>query len=121
MISRKKQMIKFLKERLGYGLAGFFVFLLTIAAVAKYFDGKMSNKYFWFVPLGFFLGLFLPKEIIGAIFLNTLKAGSTNPKTFEVANELDKPQKGLAVYIVYGIGVLLLFFLAYIVFITVFK
>ncbi len=114
-------MIKFLKERLGYGLAGFFVFLLIIAAVAKSFDGHMSNKYLWFVPFGFVLGLFLPKEVIGAIFLNTLKTGSRNPKSFEVAEEIDKPQKGLAVYFVYGFGVLLLLFLAYIVFIGVFK
>lgn len=111
-------MISFLKQRLGYGLAGFLVGLFVMASIAKY--TQFSAWYWVIVLMGFVLGLIYP-GYIGQIFQMYKArpgAGSVfmDPSAPRYSTEeLDKVQKGPLVYIVYAIGLAMLAFLVYVV------
>jgi len=108
-------MVRFLKEKFGYGLAGFLVGIGVIASVSTVTNGQISEKYLWLGPIGFVLGLLLPKQIIGSMFLWLIKSRSVRGSQ-EGDIDLEEKQKGWLVNAIYVIGILLLFFLIYIVY-----
>jgi beta-lactamase regulating signal transducer with metallopeptidase domain len=116
-------MIEFLKEKLGYGLAGFFLGLVVVTVVAKAVDGEISGNYLWMAPIGFLIGLFMPKQITSKIFFNYYKQHQSVNNTSDEVNHLkaDQVQNGAVVYIVYFFGISFLLFLSYLIFISYFR
>jgi hypothetical protein len=113
-------MLKFVQEKFVYGLAGFLLGLFIVAVISKACHANHSeipNVFLWLAPLGFVLGMALPKKVAGEGFLRYLSGWSMmhGGKGYSNLNPEDV-QKGPTVMIVRFIGIALLLFLIFIVF-----
>lgn len=114
-------MLKFLQEKFGYGLAGFLIGIFIIAFEARITNSQISGNYLWAGPVGFVIGLLLPKEIISNVFLGFIRSRPVAMRNYEENLNPDEVQSGRIVKLIYVIGILFLLFLVYLVFKGVFS